>query len=71
MIRELKAMRAALQRGAQSEAEAIRRADDAEAREAAAQERSERREGFMVRLTVASVALSGVSAAATLIVTFG
>jgi hypothetical protein len=67
MLAELGAMRKAVERAAEGEATAERRAQSAEARESEARARSERRERFMLGLTSGSLILAAVSTVAAVI----
>jgi hypothetical protein len=70
MVRDLAMMRAVVERSEAREAEALERAESAERLDADAQERSENRERFMVRLTVASVSVAVLSLLTTVAAIF-
>jgi hypothetical protein len=70
ILRELGLMRRAALRADEREAAAIKRAVEAEAREVVAQERADKRERFLVRVTVASAVFGGIGALAAVVAIF-
>jgi len=67
MIEELSAMRVAIQRSDEREAKAVERADAAEVREREARIRSDRRESFLVKVSVFSAIGGAVGAIAAVV----